>query len=193
MNGRPAWICQCSCGVEKPVQGSVLRAGTVVSCGCYHRERLGNQTRKHGFSNTPLYKTYYAMLARCYKPDHPSFCDYGARGIGVCDEWRNDKTKFLQWSIENGYSPHLSIDRINNNEGYSPNNCRWVTMQEQALNKRGLRMITINGKTKNLSSWLKENGIAYRNFYERLSAGWSEEDAATRPTRRKACNHGRTV
>ena len=190
---RTTWVCRCECGTEKTIHGSSLKSGIVVSCGCYHRERVRNASRTHGMSQTKLYKTYYAMMARCHKEQHPSYPDYGARGISVCDEWRDDKTKFIRWALENGYKPELSIDRKDNNKGYSPENCRWTTMDVQAMNKRGLRMITINGETKNLSTWLKQNGIAYRNFYERIAAGWSEIDAASRPTRGKARNQDRAL
>lgn len=182
---RTTWVCMCECGTEKTIHSSALISGAVKSCGCYHRERISQVFKTHGLSRTQIYKTYYAMLARCYREGHPSFPDYGARGITVCDEWLADKIVFIRWSLQNGYSPELSIDRIDNDKGYSPDNCRWVDMQTQAMNKRGLRMITVDGVEKHLSHWLAISGVTSRTFYERVASGWSEVDAATRPGRPK--------
>ncbi len=182
---RTTWVCQCECGTVKTIHASAIRSGAQVSCGCYHRERMGDATRTHGMSQTPLYKTYYAMLARFYNPKHPSFPDYGARGIAVCKEWLDDKTSFFKWAIENGYDPKLSIDREKNDLGYEPSNCRWTTMKVQANNTRNNRPITINGVTKNLTAWSKDNGVPLRTFYERMERGWSEEKSITQPLRKK--------
>lgn len=182
---RTTWVCQCECGTVKTIHAGALRSGVQVSCGCYHRERLGNITRTHGMSQTSLYKTYYAMLARCYNPKHPSFPDYGARGIGVCQEWRDDKASFFKWALQNGYDPELSIDREKNDIGYEPSNCRWTTMKVQANNTRGNRPITINGVKKNLTAWSAETGVSLRTFYERLGRGRDEVKAISHPLRAK--------
>lgn len=183
---RTMWVVQCDCGTVKTIHSAGMVSGVVKSCGCFHKERISQVFKTHGLSNTQIYKTYYAMLARCYRESHPSYPDYGARGITVCDEWREDKIAFIRWSLENGYAPELSIDRKDNDQGYSPDNCRWVTMAVQSTNKRGMRMITVNGVERRLQEILKESGVKYRNFYERIDSGWSEVDAATKPTRAKS-------
>lgn len=121
------------------------------------------------------------MIQRCHNPNHPQYCSYGGRGITVCDEWRNDYPCFREWALKNGYAQGLTIDRIDNNGGYSPQNCRWATYKEQNRNKRSNRNITLNGETKCLSEWAEFFGIGVPIVTRRLNDGWAEEDAFTAP------------
>lgn len=128
-------------------------------------------------------------MARCYKPDNNRYNIYGARGITVCDEWKNDRTAFYKWAFENGYKENLSIDRIDVNKGYSPDNCRWATVKSQANNRTTNKLITINGETHTMAEWGDIKGISRGTIWNRLhNLGWSEEDAVNKPLRRKVSN-----
>jgi len=171
LHGKPAWECLCECGTAKVVAGSVLRMGESTSCGCYQKElaakNLGNVARKHGQHNTIEYLRWLRMKARCTNPNNPAYADYGGRGITVCQRWMDSFEAFIEDMGERP-SPEHSIDRIDNNRGYEPNNVRWATKQEQANNRRSNVEVTYNGETKTLAAWARvagitPEGIAYRH------------------------------
>lgn len=130
------WRCKCACGREAIITRSNLRNGNTLSCGCYGRERKSEANRTHGETGTRLYRIWKAMHTRCYNPRFIMYRHYGGRGIDICDDWKNSYRSFRAWAISHGYSDNLSIDRIDNDKGYSPENCRWVTMADQNKNKR---------------------------------------------------------
>lgn len=134
---------------------------------------------KHGLSHTRIDNIYKSMVDRCKNPHNISFKNYGARGIKVCEEWLEDKTKFFEWAFQNGYESTLSIDRIDVTKGYSPQNCRWATLKEQANNKRNSHWITHNGETHTLTEWSEICGIKSATLWRRLKVGWSIEKALT--------------
>ena len=174
------WKCLCECGNVKIVTGSNLKRGNVKSCGCYAKENPSHTT--HGFSKTRIYHEWKGIIARCYNPNTTRYSDYGGRGITVCDEWREDFKKFLEWSAKNGYSENLTIDRIDNNKGYSPDNCRWTTRLIQANNKRNNHRITYNKETHTLSEWSRILNIDYKKLYNRLfTLNWNVERAFSTP------------
>lgn len=146
------------------------------------------ETKRDGRSKTRLYRTYYSMLARCYNPHHVSYDLYGGRGIGVCQEWRDSYDCFAEWSLANGHDPSLpgklnSIDRIDPDGDYSPENCRWITMTEQADNKQNSVTITYNGETHTISKWSHITGIDYYTLYNRyMTLHWSAEETLNTPT-----------
>ena len=144
-DGNVIWDCLCICGNQISVPGISLRSGNTQSCGCLHQERFTNRT--HGMSHEPLYDVWTAMLQRCYNPNCNKYIDYGGRGIKVCEQWRNDFQPFMEWAKANGYEQRfgkdrLTIDRSDNEKGYSPGNCRWATYSVQNSNQRPRRRST---------------------------------------------------
>ena len=127
-----SWVCLCNCGRRVIVRQDKLISGHTKSCGCLSRERVST----HGGSSTNLYTRWRGMKSRCLNPNHKHYKDYGGRGISICNEWKNDFAAFEKWALANGYRKDLSIDRIDNDKGYSPDNCRWATWHEQRTNQR---------------------------------------------------------
>lgn len=167
---RRLWLCQCECGAKTEVEGKNLKNGHTTSCGS-----KTHQVNYHGLTNTPIYHVWENMLARCTNPKHPSWKDYGARGIVVCDEW----TDFMAFykDMRAGYRQGLTIDRQNNNAGYCKENCRWIPDAEQHVNTRKTRMLTVDGVTMAAKKWSQKTGIAYSTLLSRLNKGWSHERA----------------
>jgi len=182
-SGHKYWICQCSCGKTKSVRGEHLCSGRVVSCGCHKDKIAGDRMRTHGKSNTTLYRIYKHIRGRCYCTTDERYSDYGGRGIAMCIDWYNDFMSFYDWAIANGYSGNLTIDRIDNNKGYSPDNCRWAGRYTQANNKRNNRYIEYGGIKLTVSQWARRIGINPKILDNRLRRGWSEERALTQPLR----------
>lgn len=125
---------RCECGTEKSVRVSDLKSGDSRSCGCLNRE----QSTKHGGRQTRLYGTWVRMIQRCINPNNKRYKYYGGRGISVCDEWRSSFANFRDWAKSTGYKDHLTLDRVNNDKGYWPENCRFVTQVVQCQNRRML-------------------------------------------------------
>lgn len=165
-HGYIVWVCKCDCGKEVEVCSSHLTNGYIKSCGC---SRI-----KHGQSYKRLYHIWQSMKQRCYNPNMKRYEDYGGRGIKVCDEW-NDFINFYNWAINNGYAYNLSIDRINLDGDYEPQNCRWSTPKEQDNNRRNNVFITFNGKTQTIAQWSEETGIKYETLRSRIRRGLSIE------------------
>lgn len=140
-NKRPLWLCRCDCGTEKIINGSSLRNGDTVSCGCYGREQRIKGKTKHSKTNTRLFNVWQNIKRRCYTKSNPSYKYYGALGVTVCDKWLKDFEAFRDWAYSNGYDEdapkgQCTIDRINPFGNYAPDNCRWVSMAVQNKNTR---------------------------------------------------------
>lgn len=179
------WLCQCDCGQSTIVVGCQLRNGQIKSCGCLRREKLIQRSLRHGETHHRIYNIWLGIKRRCLKPGDSGYEKYGGRGITVCEEWRNSYVAFRDWAMANGYAEDLTIDRIDNNGPYSPENCRWTTNAEQAKNRRSTRLIEYNGKTLCIKDWARETGINYCTLFRRLSHGWSIERALTTPVQNR--------
>ena len=146
---------------------------------------LNNPNYKHGLSKTRLYRIWANMKSRCTNPNVPAFNDYGGRGINVCVDWMNNFESFHNWALKHGYEEHLTIDRIDNDKGYSPDNCRWMTRKKQTLNTRNNHLITIGTEIKTIDEWCAEYQINRHTVHDRLKRGWNEEDAITKSIQKK--------
>lgn len=178
------WICECSCGKITSVYSVHLRKGMTKSCGCLGKEnRIKNRT-SHGMTNTRIFHIWQHIHAKCENPNNDKYHYYGNRGICVCSEWKKFEP-FYKWAIENGYNDSLTIDRINVNGNYEPNNCRWVDMIVQSNNKRNNHCLTFNGETHTIAEWCRITGLKYATLLKRINdLHWNIEKALTEPVRR---------
>lgn len=146
------YMCQCDCGNETIARAYNLKSGNTKSCGCYEKEVHIKQHYKHGKTGSRLHIIWAHMRGRCNRPSDKAFKWYGGRGIQICSEW-NDFQAFYEWAMAHGYSDDLTIDRIDVNGNYCPENCRWVTLQEQQKNKRDNTFVEFEGQIKTVSEW----------------------------------------
>lgn len=167
LNGHSCWLCECECGNRTVVAGTNLKRGLTTSCGCRRNEVTSERLTTHGMYGSSLYNCWSGMLQRCKNPNDKLYHRYGGRGIEVCEEW-NDFENFYNWAIENNYKPELTIDRINNDDGYYPKNCRWADRITQSNNTSQNRRITYRGITKTISEWARLLGLDYGVLYRHL-------------------------
>ena len=170
-SGRVTWKCKCDCGNITYCNTSNLRSGTSTSCGCLRHEKSISANTTHGYSKEHLYYKWCDLKSRCYNHHVKSYKNYGGRGIKMCDEWKNDYLFFRDWAFNNGYKEGLTIDRIDVNGNYEPSNCRWITMEEQAKNKRNTVYVEWNGQKYRLKELAKELGETYGNIKTRYYRG----------------------
>jgi hypothetical protein len=163
-NSSGEWWFICDCGIRKSIKSYSVKSGLVRSCGCMHLDRCksGLNALRHGDARkgkvTRLHNIWRKIKERCMPQG-----EYGKLGIGCCQEWQAYEP-FRDWSYANGYSDRLTIDRIDNNRGYSPDNCRWSSCKEQARNRRTSRLFTMNGKTQTVAAWIEETGMPRHKF-----------------------------
>ena len=175
--GAALWMCLCACGTQKAVGGQDLRSGRTQSCGCASREDRPTWSTTHGESRTRLYRIWKAMRTRCHNPNIPGYHLYGGRGITICSEWSRYEA-FRDWAIAAGYRDDLSIERLDNDNGYCPENCTWATKQEQSENRRFVQ------RAPDGELWWRKaqaNGITQGAYRTRLYDGWSHEEASSVP------------
>lgn len=175
--GDALWLCRCDCGTEREVVAQSLSKGLSRSCGCLAIEAMNKSVTTHGLSGTRLHGIWKNMRRRCLVPANPSYPNYGGRGITICDQW-SDFSVFHKWAMAGGYSDQLTIERLDVDKGYSPENCSWIPRSEQSHNQRR------TARRGDGNPWhlvAVSNGIGRKTYSARVGYGWSHEDAATRP------------
>lgn len=165
-----AYYCKCDCGNIKVVDAYRLLNGETTSCGCYHKEVLSNISKTHGKSDSRLYNIWCMMRSRCNNPNNLSYKDYGGRGISVCNQW-SSFPPFYDWAMSHGYSDYLTIERIDVNSDYCPENCTWIPKRDQSNNTRRNAFIEILGIRKTLKHWTNFMGWKYSKYEMRLYRG----------------------
>lgn len=186
--GYRKWKCKCDCGNICYVPTKTLRNGTAKSCGCLKIELLKKRVCKHSLSNTRLYKIWKNIKKRCYGNTPNLTKNYKDKGIKMCDEWKNDYITFYKWAMGNGYNPNskrgvCTLDRIDYKGNYEPSNCRWISIQQQQLNKCNNRNITFKNETHTISEWAKLLNIQPKTLEMRFLRGWSIDKALLTPLR----------
>lgn len=185
------WLCECQCENKTIVSRSTsnLKQGTISNCGCLNRQRLveqSNSLKKHGMSNSPLFHIWTGMRYRCYNPNSPIYAHYGGKGICICDEWKDDFKSFYDWSIANGYKKGLTIDRIDYNGDYCPENCRWITNEQQQRNKSNVPLYEYKGRMFTTGQFEEFLGVIKRGYVlyrvkrgmtlEQIANEWEEQN-----------------
>lgn len=177
------WLCKCECGNTVNVLTDALKSGHTKSCGCLGKEKRLEANITHNFSNNRLYNIWSGMKSRCFNKNNKQYKNYGGRGISICNEWENSFIEFYNWAVNNGYKENLTIDRIDVNGNYCPENCRWATSKEQARNTRKNHTITYNGETHCIAEWAEILDIKYSTLTERVRKNWSIEDKFQKPVK----------
>lgn len=170
---RIAWNCRCDCGNTKEVLGENLKSGYTKSCGCLQKEKAAMAQLKHGEADSRLYNVWSAIKRRCFNSTVPEYHRYGGRGITMCNEWL-DYEVFSNWARANGYRDdaprgECTIDRIDNNGDYCPDNCRWVNQQDQMNNVSYNHYVTYNGENHTVAEWSRIYNIPYTRLLQRLN------------------------
>lgn len=180
--------CVCDCGNATTAYISNMQRGLTKSCGCLQKEAVRKARTTHGMKDSSEYVIWFGMKARCYNPKSTHYKDYGGRGIAMCDEWKESFEAFYR-DMGPRPSPDHTVDRKDNDKGYSKDNCRWATWAEQGRNRRNNLYYVFDGERKTLSEWCRELRIDYSRMYYLLSLGMDFEDAADAvilETKRKA-------
>lgn len=159
------WLFKCDCGSEKVIKKYDVMHGLTISCGCYCKQSLKERATIHGLSKKRLYSIFCLIKSRCYNKKNKAFKNYGGRGIKMSEKWLNNVESFYSWAIQNGYKIGLTIDRIDNNGDYSPENCRWVDRNIQNRNRRNNIKYQLNGKEILLCEIPKKFKISYNTCY----------------------------
>lgn len=179
------WRCKCDCGNTVVVRGKCLSQGVTKSCGCLAKELLAQRASKHHGFGTRLYAVWNSMRQRCNNKNHHAYCNYGARGISICKEW-NDYSNFRDWAESVGYDENaergqFTLDRIDVNGSYSPENCRFVDMRIQTNNRRETIWIDFRGEHRPLAEWADITGIKYQTLWRRYKKGLHSPEDLFKP------------
>lgn len=187
------WNVRCDCGTEKVVYGECLRKGTTVSCGCFNRERMSVLNRTHGLTHTRIYTVWRSMKYCCFNPNNENYHYYGGRGITVCDEWKDDFKAFYNWAIESGYKEEIlpsgvnywTLERIDNDGDFEPDNCCWANRAAQANNRQSNHLINYKGCDLTISQAAKEGNIDFNVLHYRITSPkkMTIEEAVETPVR----------
>lgn len=176
---RRVCVCQCDCGGIHTTRARNLLVGKTKSCGCLRQEIQDKSDKRY---KERLFMVYQAMRHRCYNPSDTRYKNYGGRGIKICPEWLEDYKIFKKWALAHGYGPKLSIERMDVNGDYCPENCRWITLSQQQRNKTNNRRIEYGGENKTLIEWCELFNLSYKAVHARLNNGWGVEKALETPT-----------
>lgn len=179
-HSRVMWVCLCDCGRTTEIAATNLTLGLSTKCNLCKDGQPNSRLKHHGETKQRIWRIWRDMRSRCENPKASQYKNYGGRGITVCDEWE-DYVTFRNWALNNGYSDNLSIDRIDNNKGYCPKNCRWATRKEQQRNRSCNVVVKYKGQEKILKDWAYELNIPYSRIQARLALGWNVEDAFEKP------------
>lgn len=174
-NYRHFWKFRCDCGNEIIARKNAVISGNTTQCKKCSINARARKISTHGYARTRLYREWAGIIQRCENPKSTSYNRYGELGITVCDEWHKFEN-FANWSINNGYSDDLTIDRIDIFGNYEPSNCRWVSNLEQANNKSTNTFIKINEETHTIAEWARIYGMKYHTLYDRIKKGWMEHE-----------------
>lgn len=174
--GHTYWRCKCECGKETIVDAYKLRKGKTKSCGCWKSELEKIAHTTHGHTGSRLHRIWFNIKKRCRNKNYPEYNSYGGRGIDICDDWFDDFESFYQWSMNNGYKDDLTIDRIDNDKGYSPDNCRWTTPAEQSINKRNNIYVEYHGKKTVCTRLSKTLGIPRTKCKSMILSGMTGDE-----------------
>ena len=168
--------CQCECGARKVIRASSLVQGITRSCGCLDKEEKIRRKTKHGMFGTRIYDIWAHIKSRCDNKNTQQYKNYGGRGIKYCTEWK-DFEKFYEWAKNNGYAENLTIDRINVNGNYEPENCRWILEKYQHRNTRTNKMLEYKGERHCASEWAEKLDLNYNTLLTHLRGGWGVKEA----------------
>lgn len=177
------WTCLCDCGNTVTTASKSLRNGIAKSCGCFRSDDAAMRHTTHGMTRSPEFSSWQAMRARCQRPSHTYYKDYGGRGITICERWES----FEAFLADMGPRPSLKhqIERIDNNGNYEPSNCHWIEAFQQGRNKRNNRLLSYRGETLHIAEWSRRTGLSRETIWHRLKIGWSVEKAITTPITRR--------
>jgi len=176
-NRQMLWLCKCVCGDTKIILARHLKSGT-KSCGCKTKQMQSNRKKTHGMSKSKEFRIWTSMKNRCSNINDHTYYIYGGRGIGYCESWKS----FDVFYTEMGDCPNkYTLERVNNNLGYSADNCKWATRKEQANNRRSCHLITVSGITMNVTQWSESLGISRATLYSRIRSGWSNKKIVSTP------------
>ncbi len=194
------WKCRCECGNYHETRSDSLTSGNVQSCGCLHREQaIKNVSLHHSHkkSASRIYRIWQKMKDRCLNENVPCYERYGGRGITICDEWKENFEAFFKWAMANGYDETLTIDRVDNNKGYFPDNCRWTTNKEQSRNRRSNITVSYEGREMTLIEAAEKSGLPYSSLNARWKRGIRGKElfkkVATRGKKREVSYNGKIV
>lgn len=183
------WVCKCDCGNIKSLRPADVRLGKIKSCGCLHDECIRERATKFKHltkDNKRLYSIYNGIKKRCYNPNEERYKDYGGRGITMGDEWLNPVDgfdAFVDWSLANGYTEEMTIERKNVDGNYEPTNCEWIPLVEQGFNKRDTIWVEYKGERIQLRKLCERLGVSYDTVHNRYrDRGWSIEEAVSKPS-----------
>lgn len=174
------WMCECECGNRKVALGMLLRNGDVQSCGCLHKDAMSETFKTHGKSGTPIYAIWRSMMQRCFDKGSQAYHRYGGRGISVCERWQS----FENFYADMGERPDgTSLERLDNDGDYNPENVIWADAKAQANNRRSNVVIEYNGEKKTMQQWADQLGVKIGTLWMRFNRGWSVDRAMTQEVR----------